>query len=243
MLRALSLVCIVAFSTPLLAADAATRPVAKDVLFLPLHVHVLSAKDRPDIDCKLKDEDLQRILGKVNAVWRQAGIQFIVQPIHREAAVKIDAFDLQKEKIIAGALGHYRLLAPPDTRDLPGLHVYYVHTLPPNGVYLGGNIAFVKETASLRKVEGGIDEPLPRVTSHELGHNLGLPHRQNVTNLMASGTTGTSFNENEIGITHAKAKAMKECMTRSDVETKLEAAADAGDTSTAAKLKQLLSLD
>ncbi len=40
--------------------------------------------------------------------------------------------------------------------------------------------------------------PLPRVTSHEIGHALSLNHRQDRTNLMASGTTGFSLNEAEI---------------------------------------------
>src|SRR5438552_3575991 len=66
-----------------------------------------------------------------------------------------------------------------------------------NGIYFPEAI-FVKDTASLRKVEGGIDEPLPRVSSHELGHAFGLPHRQDTTNLMASGTTGTWLNGEEI---------------------------------------------
>ena len=56
----------------------------------------------------------------------------------------------------------------------------------------------VKDTASLRKVEGGIDEPIPRVTSHELGHAFSLGHRQDNFNLMASGTTGTTLNAAEI---------------------------------------------
>jgi hypothetical protein len=240
MLR-LSGLLVLLFVSSTFAADpatqpAATRPPAADIIFLPLHVHVLSAKDRPDIDCSLKDEDLDRILGKVNKVWRQAGIQFMVQPIRREQAVKIDEFDKQKEKIQAGGLGAYRLLAPPETRDLTGLHVYYVHELPPNGVYIGGNLAFVKETASLRKVEGGIDEPLPRVTSHELGHGLGLPHRQDKTNLMASGTTGTSFNEAEIAISRGKAKAMKGSMTRAQVEEQIKSA----DGKSVTALKKLL---
>jgi hypothetical protein len=238
MLPLLAAICTLASSAR--AADPATRPAAADVIFLPLHVHVLSAHARPDIDCSLKDEDLDRILGKVNKVWRQAGIQFMIQPIHREQAVKIEEFDKQKDRILAGGLGAYRLLAPPQTRDLPGLHVYYVHELPPNGVYIGGNLAFVKETASLRKVEGGIDEPLPRVTSHELGHGLGLPHRQDKTNLMASGTTGITFNDAEVVISRGKAKAMKGSMTRAQVEEQIKTADKSGDAKMAGALKRLL---
>ena len=42
--------------------------------------------------------------------------------------------------------------------------------MPVNGVYAGKDYAIVQETASLRPVEGGIDEPIPRVTAHELAH-------------------------------------------------------------------------
>ncbi len=62
---------------------------------------------------------------------------------------------------------------------------------------MGRRMAFVQETAKLRPVPGGIDEPLPRVTAHELGHALGLPHRQDRTNLLASGNNGTTLNPAE----------------------------------------------
>jgi hypothetical protein len=223
----LSLVATSTFADPAPAAPAPPPPRA-DVLFLPLHVHILSAHGRSDIDCKLSDDDLARILSKVNKVWRQAGVQFVIT-VHREPAGDIEAFDRRKETAPPSALGVYRTLAPPATRDLPGLHVYYVHELPPNGVYLGGNCCFVKETAKLKEVEGGIDEPIPRVTSHELGHALGLPHRQARTNLMASGTTGTSFNEEEVTIARGKAKEMKGALTLPEAEQAAEAAEKAGE--------------
>ena len=37
-----------------------------------------------------------------------------------------------------------------------------------------------------------------RTTAHEIGHQLRLPHRQDMFNLMASGTTGWTFNQQEI---------------------------------------------
>lgn len=237
----LSLLCPTAGAADAAAATAVapTPPARQDVLFLPLHAHVLSAPNRADIDCKLTDDDVARVLSKVNKVWRQAGVQFVIT-VHREPAADVEVFDRRRENAPPSALGVYRMLAPPATRDLLGLHVFYVHELPPNGVYLGSNICFVKETASLRTVEGGIDEPIPRVTSHEIGHALGLPHRQARTNLMASGTTGTSFNDVEVTTAREKAKEMKGAMTLREAEQAAEVAEKAGDQERAKPLREVL---
>ena len=63
-------------------------------------------------------------------------------------------------------------LRPETTRATNLFHLYYIKDFSANGVYLGAAM-FVKDTATLRAVPGGIDEPLPRVSSHELGHALG----------------------------------------------------------------------
>jgi hypothetical protein len=200
---------------PAHGASALVQPPARDAfLLVPLNVHVLSCEDQADVDCKLSDADIARIVGKVNGVWHQAGVHFCLESVLREQAENVAAFE-GKRLAPAGAasLQIYRMLAPAATRQRAGLHVYYVHELPPNGVYLGQNICFVKETAKLRNVEGGIDEPLPRVTAHELGHGLGLPHRQDTTNLMASGTTGTLLNAAEVA---ACARAVEEAKGKGD---------------------------
>ena len=208
------------------AHPSPVQPPAREAfLLVPLNVHVLACKDQADVDCKLSDSDIARIVGKVNGVWHQAGVHFCLDSVLREEAENVTAFE-DKRLAAGGAapLSIYRMLAPAVTRQRAGLHVYYVHELPPNGVYLGQNICFVKETARLRSVEGGIDEPLPRVTAHELGHGLGLPHRQDTTNLMASGTTGTLLNAAEVAVARGRAEKMAGAMTVAACERAVEEA-------------------
>ncbi len=200
--------------------DVVTDPPRADFLVVPLHVHILSCADREDLDCKLAEEDVKRVVGKVNGVWHKAGVHFLLQPILREKAVDAKAFGEKLAQQKEPSLGIYRMITPADSRALPGLHVYYLHQFSVNGVFLGQGMCIVKETAKLRPVKGGIDEPLPRVTSHELGHAMGLPHRQDVTNLMASGTTGTLINQAEVEIVRGRVRKMEGAMTMAAIEAK-----------------------
>lgn len=218
------------------AADEPKEVPRASFIVLPLHVHVLSCADREDLDGKLTDADVRRIVGKVNAVWHKAGVHFRLEPILHEQAEHVKEFvekAAAEDAATRPSLGNYRLVAPAASRSLPGLHVYYIHQFSVNGVFLGGRTCFVKETAKLRPVEGGIDEPLPRVTAHELGHAMGLPHRQDVTNLMASGNNGTKLNEAEAAIVRAKAPRIEGAMTVAECE-----AAAKGDGERAAAIRE-----
>ncbi len=165
-----------------------------DYLLVPLRVHLLSAKDSSAVHTTLTEKDVARILGKMNGVWARAGLHFYFESLVREEA---NPSHSQREMKLR-----------PDASKAAGMfHIYYVKEMPNNGIYFPEAI-FVKDTAALRNVEGGIDEPLPRVTSHELGHALGLPHRQDTTNLMASGTTGTWLNEAEINQARQTARTL-----------------------------------
>jgi hypothetical protein len=175
----------------------------EDYLLVPLRVHLLSAQAAPEIGTTLTKEDVARILEKINRVWSQAGVHFFLESLVEEEAANQDAYAHRETQ--NGVEDNWILQLRPKRSMSDGLfHIYYVKHMRNNGIYFPEAI-FVKDTASLRAVEGGIDEPLPRVTSHELGHALALAHRQSNTNLMASGTTGTSLNAAEI--TRARAAA------------------------------------
>ena len=183
---------------------ASSRFTFDNFLIVPLRVHLLSASNAPAWHTTLKESDITRILKKVNGIWSQAGIYFHVESVTREEANAQGQYELFQPQKNLQWLPRIRPEASCSERLL---HVYYVKDLPVNGIhFMEGN--FVKDTASLREVPGGIDEPLPRVTSHELGHALGLMHRQNETNLLASRTTGVSLNEEEIQRARDTAKGM-----------------------------------
>jgi hypothetical protein len=173
-----------------------------DFLLVPVRVHLLTAADGSPLNTSFAESDFTRILPKMNRVWSQAGVHFYLESLVREPAKPgaiPDDITIRKEN--EWLLDH----VPPATHASNAFNIYYIKRFAANGVYFKRAI-FVKDIASLKAVDGGIDEPLPRVTSHELGHALSLPHRQDVTNLMASGTTGTWLNAQEIKLARGAAK-------------------------------------
>ncbi len=177
------------------AAEPAPPPVGfQDFLLVPLRIHLLSSASDISLHTTLTHPNLTRILGKMNRVWGQAGVHFYVETIITESASPGPP-----PPLAGNALDWVLPHAPPATRGESVFNIYYIKSFGVNGVYFRQpETIFVKDTAALRPVEGGLEEPLPRVTSHELGHALTLPHRQDTFNLMASGTTGTILNEPEI---------------------------------------------
>ena len=179
-------------------------PAAKlETLTVPVRVHLVQSKATPAMHTTLAESDVRRIFGKVNMVWSRAGIQFEIESIVHTEAAALSAEAEKKDEFV-----RVNSMIPKASLSTTALNVCYVKEVKPNGFFHSGLIV-VKDTASLKEVEGGIDEPLPRVTSHEIGHALTLNHRQDRTNLMASGTTGFSLNDAEIAAAREKAKAFQ----------------------------------
>ena len=211
-------------------------PASEEFIVIPLRIHVLSSTDLPDVNCGLTDADIARILGKVNGIWHQAGVHWGLDRLVREPAARQGGFLEALEADPGDKLGVFRRLAPEGSRSGQGVDVYYIRKFSVNGVYLGNRMAFVQETAKLRPVPGGIDEPLPRVTARELGHALGLPHRQDRTNLLASGNNGTTLDDAEAARARVKAGAMPGALGLSVLRKQADEAADKGDIAEARKL-------
>jgi hypothetical protein len=207
-----------------------------DFLLLPVRVHLLEARDTPAVHCRLREADVRRIMAKVQAIWRPAGICFYLESIVHESAVNPGRFTAAHDPWDLDSLMELR---PPTSRCEQALHVYYLHEMAVNGVWLGEAI-FVMDAARLLPVEGGSDEPLPRVTSHELGHALGLRHRQDRTNLMASGTTGTSLNRAEIERARANARLASTAQTPAEAADAADRLAGQGDRAGARRIYALL---
>jgi hypothetical protein len=196
------------------SSHADTVFTADEYRLIPLRLHLLRAKEVASLHTKLTAEDARRILGKINRVWRPAGIQFYEESLRVE--------DAAAQSLYAG-LGenrteaHLRLVRPRNTLSDQTFHLYFLGEMGPNGICLDGSfqLLFVKQSAQLYPVPGGIDEHLPRVCAHEIGHALDLPHRQDTFNLMASGTSGTGLNEAEIGIARKAAAQWKWVLTPS----------------------------
>jgi len=216
----------------------ADRPVFSypDYLVAPVRVHLLDAPDSRAIGTTLTEPDITRILRKINAIWSQAGIAFYLESLVREEAAHPELDSL---------LGHPNdltlllKLRPEASKASNVFHLYYVKQFSANGVYLG-EAMFVKDTAALRAVPGGIDEPLPRVSSHELGHALSLRHHTNVLHLLASRTTGTHLDAAEIRQARQAAAGILWIQKATTIMEQADQLHAMGQTAEARKLYQML---
>ena len=208
-----------------------------EYLVAPIHVHRLVTKGELNLTTTLEKKDLERIYAKVNRIWGHAGIHFPIQSLTTEAAPTPEIYRQNHQK---RQLGWMLALRPKASQSTNQFHIYYLKRFLANGLYIGPGGMFVKDTARLRPTEGGVDEPIPRVTSHELGHALTLKHRQNVTNLLASGTSGWTFNEQEIKQARNAANKTQWIQSAVSILNRADLAFQSGEKAKARELYRLI---
>ncbi len=176
----------------------ATAVSQTSAITLPLSIYIVD--DTVNQFASRRDTaEIAAIYEKVNAIWSQANIIIKVQTIQRLA--------LPDEIVQSIAQGDFRPFFAGIEYDytIPGLSLL-------NGFYarsIGGPNGIVPFSADLFFV---MDEPSvhdERVTSHEIGHILGLHHTlTDADRLMFSGTNGMALTEEEITVARYVAQGL-----------------------------------
>ncbi len=146
----------------------------------------------PGLQTSLNEAAVRSLINEVNTIWAPAGIRF-----HLEAVDAVQAFDIVPKKWFERDRNWVKSAIPTQRFSPTAIDVCFVRDMGPNGFFYGEPVV-VSEAPEFTKVRGGADNPVAGVIAHELGHVLFLQHRQDHTNLMASGRDGVSLNAQEI---------------------------------------------
>ncbi len=165
---------------------------------LPISIYIIDDAEGANSSQRTAEE-LTAVYQRVNEIWAQANIIFEIQTIER---IPLPAVPLQA--VLAGDFQPFFNGLGRDI-DIPNpslLNGFYSQAIGgPNGLApTGTRLFFVMDTPSVH------DE---RVTSHEIGHILGLHHvPDDPDRLLFSGTNGMTLSPEEIAVARYVATGM-----------------------------------
>lgn len=159
---------------------------------LRVRVHLMQSAVHLKLQTTLGEAGVRALFVEVNTIWSQAGIRFELEGVDA-----LQALDVAPKKWLQRDRDWVKSALPQAHFSATAIDVCFVRQMGPNGFFYGEPVV-VSETPEFTKVKGGADNAVARVTAHELGHVLWLKHREDKTNLMASGKNGISLNHEEI---------------------------------------------
>ena len=169
---------------------------------LPVTVHLLHVTSAPSLTTQTSETEARRLVAEMNRIWSAADFSVVINAVQTEEAVH-DAAALAWFTSSHADEGPDAVLAHlipirPAVSDQASVHIYFIGSLPCNGITMPPNAIFVQDHPQLREVAGGGREPRARVMAHELGHVFGLFHAIDPDQLMFGGSTGVRLTETEI---------------------------------------------
>jgi hypothetical protein len=183
-----------ACGTATVASTDSDPPATLEPVTLTLSLYVvdeLAGEADPPLSSRRSVAEVEQIAERVQDIWDQAGIELDIETVTR-----VDAPTEALSGLTRGETGAFLddlfdgTISVPDPGAINGFYVESLGRI--NGVApFGSRLFFVTDQPSVH------DE---RVSSHEIGHILGLHHAaDDSSRLMFSGTNGMELLDGEIG--------------------------------------------
>ena len=177
---------------------AVATPDVREPIILPISIYILD-----DIEGRFSSartaEEIEKVYEDVNEIWAQVGIIIEIQAIHRVTVppIYLQAIATRDFRFFFQGIGGDIELSDPSL-----LNGFYAQDIGgPNGITPSGSrIFFVTDVPSVHT---------ERVSSHEVGHILGLHHvLDDQGRLMFPGTNGMTLSEEEVMVARYVAQGL-----------------------------------
>lgn len=169
-------------------------------IVLPISVYILDDEDG-DLSSTRTADQLSDVFEKVNRIWTQAGIKIDVQQISRLVLPSSYLENIAKGNYKPFLNGFNQEFSVPEPSLLDAFYAKRIGGVNGRAIFLL-RMFFVTDYPSVHH---------ERVTSHEIGHILGLSHAiYDRGRLMYSGTNGTTLTKDEIEIARQHAVLLLE---------------------------------